>query len=63
MTSKKDNKTHCNKTRKIKAGQTFSSDKPVQLFYENTLINCEVCKENIIQKIQVHLVNPKYVQD
>jgi hypothetical protein len=46
MKSKKDNKTQCNKTRKIKAGKMFSSNQSVQLSYQNNLINCEVCAAN-----------------
>ena len=46
MKSKKDNKTQCNKTRKIKAGKMFSSNQSVQLSYKNNLINCEVCAQN-----------------
>ena len=46
MKNKKDNKTQCNKTRKIKAGKMFSSNQSVQLSYQNNLINCEVCAAN-----------------
>ena len=46
MKSKKDNKTQCNKTRKIKAGKMFGSNQSVQLSYQNNLINCEVCAAN-----------------
>jgi hypothetical protein len=51
MTSKKVNKKHCDRTRKIKGGKTFSSNKNVQLKYQDKqnqvkTINCEVCGEN-----------------
>jgi hypothetical protein len=34
------------KNRTYKGGKTFASNKNVQLFYNNTEISCDVCKEN-----------------